>query len=403
MPDEIKIDPKNARKHPDRNKDAIRVSLEKLGAGRSVVVDNDNVLIAGNGVWEQAEALGIKTRVIETDGTELVVVKRTDLSGDDDKRAALAVADNKIGELAEWDDDLLAELIGGIDEDLQWLTGFDDDELAAMFHDGEEEKDDVPEPPAEARAKRGQIFTLGQHRIMCGDATEGEDVSRLLDGNEPNLMVTDPPYGVNYDPKWREKYDQFERHSDDPVTNDDRADWSEAWQLFPGNIVYTWSPARGLLVTTGAILEQCGFEIKQQLIWVKQHFVFGRGMYHMRHEPCWYAIRKGATADWNADRKQDTVWEIKNSNPMGGDDRSEKTKHSTEKPLECMARPIRNHKGDVYDPFLGSGTTLIAAEQLKRICYGMEIEPRYIDVTIQRWCNLTEADQGEVYDNAGRA
>lgn len=251
--------------------------------------------------------------------------------------------------------------------------------------------DDVPDPPLKPQTKRGDLWILGDHRVLCGDSTKAEDVTRLLEDRKPFIMVTDPPYGVEYDAKWREEYDQFERHSTGKVTNDDRVDWTAAYQLFSGAIVYIWHAgvyAGDLAQHLGA----CQFQIRNQIIWRKQHFVFGRGAYHWQHEPCWYAVRKGAAAKWCGDRTQSTIWDIQNANPMGGKRDEEKTTHGTEKPVECMSRPIRNHGNkddDVYDPFLGSGTTLIAAEQLERRCYGLEIEPRYVDVIVKRWQEFT--------------
>jgi DNA modification methylase len=204
-------------------------------------------------------------------------------------------------------------------------------------------------------------------------------------------MVTDPPYGVNYDPQWREEYDQFEMHSVGKVENDDTADWTDAWQLFEGDVAYVWHA--GVFAADVAMqLASTKLQIRNQIVWRKQHFVFGRGAYHWQHEPCWYAVRKGKSAQWCGDRTQSTVWDISNANPMGGGDREEKTTHGTEKPLECMARPIRNH-GDVgdivYEPFSGSGTTIIACEQLGRKCRAVEISAAYTAVAIDRWATAT--------------
>jgi len=248
------------------------------------------------------------------------------------------------------------------------------------------EQDEVPEDVPE-RVSPGQIWKLGRHRLMCGDATNENNVAALLDGGNPILMVTDPPYGVNYDPAWRQR--EAEKGNLSPgarrvgkVENDDRADWSDAWRLFPGDVTYTWSPSGVNLIETGGALLASGFDIRGTIIWSKQHFAIGRGHYHGRHEPCWYAVRHGRTAHWIGDRKQSTIWEVaRDKGVVGG--------HSTQKPVECMGRPIRNHDGDVYDPFVGSGTTIIAAEQMERTCYAMEIDPHYCDVVIERyriWC-----------------
>lgn len=205
-------------------------------------------------------------------------------------------------------------------------------------------------------------------------------------------MVTDPPYGVEYDPEWREGADLgVGKRSKGKVENDDRVDWTEAYCLFPGDIAYVWHAG----VFTGDVavnLINIDFQIRAQIIWSKQHFVLSRGAYHWKHEPCWYAVRKGKKSFWCGDRTQSTVWDIANNNSFGNSKKEETWGHGTQKPVECMARPIRNHgdKNDsVYDPFLGSGTTLIAAEQLGRKCFGIEISPSYCDVILTRWSNFT--------------
>ena len=199
-------------------------------------------------------------------------------------------------------------------------------------------------------------------------------------GGVPHLMVTDPPYGVEYDPT---------RTSENPlkagkVLNDDRADWREAWALFPGDVAYVWH-ASMFTHTVLESLESCGFEHRAMIIWGKDRFTLGRGHYHWRHEPAWYVVKKGATGHWNGDRSQDTLWEIK-AREDGGHG------HGTQKPIECMKRPIENNSkpGDgVYEPFSGSGTTIIAAEQTGRRCYAMELSPNYVDVAVRRWQNFT--------------
>jgi len=201
--------------------------------------------------------------------------------------------------------------------------------------------------------------------------------------------VTDPPYGVSYDAIWRADAGLNARTGPrvGTVTNDDRADWSEAWALFPGAVAYVWHDATAQEVQES--LKAKGFETRSQIVWAKTRFAIGRGHYHWQHEPCWYAVRKGKTAAWAGDRSQTTLWAIPlDANVEGG--------HSTQKPLECMERPIRNHEGDVYDPFLGSGTTLIAAARQGRRCYGLEISPAYCDVIRRRWTRWAAAADQEV-------
>jgi DNA modification methylase len=171
------------------------------------------------------------------------------------------------------------------------------------------------------------------------------------------------------------------------VRNDDQTDWSAAYQLFAGDVVYVWhAGVHAVEVAQGLVAAQ--FEIRSQIIWVKQHFALSRGHYHWQHEPCWVCVRNGGKAHWQGDRTQSTVWQVANLNSFGGNRLETATGHGTQKPVELMRRPILNHTqhGDsVYDPFLGSGTTLIAAEQTERICCGMDIDARYVDVAVQRW------------------
>jgi DNA modification methylase len=245
-----------------------------------------------------------------------------------------------------------------------------------------------------------------QHRILCGDATASNDTTRLLAGQQlPALMVTDPPYGVALEPGWREDAGLNPRtRQGGKVANDDRIDWSEAWALFPGVVAYVWHA--GIHAAEVALgLRACGFQIRSQIIWVKQHFAISRGAYHWRHEPCWYAVRRGQTGHWCGDRTQSTVWEVANLNPFGseGAAENEPTGHGTQKPVEIMRRPILNHTNPgeaCYDPFLGSGSTLIAAESTGRICYSMDIDPKYVDVAVLRWQRFS--GKQAVLDGDGR-
>ena len=168
------------------------------------------------------------------------------------------------------------------------------------------------------------------------------------------------------------------------VLNDNRADWREAWALFPGEVAYVWH-AGSFSPTVAESLVTCGFNLYSLIVWAKNNLVIGRGHYHPKHEPCWYAVKKGGTGHWQGDRKQTTLWEI--NKPQKSE-----TGHSTQKPIECMRIPIENNSkpGDeIYDPFSGSGTTIIAAEQTGRRCYAMELSPNYVDVAVRRWQNFT--------------
>jgi DNA modification methylase len=219
--------------------------------------------------------------------------------------------------------------------------------------------------------------------LLCGDATAQRDVEQVLRGVSPTLMVTDPPYGVEYDPAWRAKAGVNRSGSKlGKVQNDDRADWREAWQLFPGNVMYVWHAGK-FASTVQQSIEACGFEIRSQIIWAKDRFALSRGHYHWQHEPCWYAVRDSAV--WCGDRSQSTLWNIKSRDDDGHG-------HGTQKPVECMRRPVLNNSSPgqvVYDPFLGSGTTIIAAETTGRIAYGLELNPAYCDVIVRRWQDYT--------------
>jgi hypothetical protein len=237
---------------------------------------------------------------------------------------------------------------------------------------------DAPGPlePRATDIRVGDCFELGAHRVFCGDATDREVVRRLLGTDHPRLMATDPPYGVDYDPAWRA-----------------RALWTAALRHFPGDVAYVWHAGlhAGTVATT---LEQLDFQIRVQIIWVKQHFALSRGDYHWQHEPCWYAVRRGRPSTWSGDRGQSTVWQVANLNPIGAAATPENavTGHATQKPVELFERPIRNHTrpGDaIFEPFAGSGTALIAAERTQRRCLALELDPRYVQAIIDRWQMLT--------------
>lgn len=250
------------------------------------------------------------------------------------------------------------------------------------------------QPNNEPITKPGDVYELGdlRHRFQCGDSTDAEVVKKTLNGAEPILMVTDPPYGVNYDPDWRNHAFRSDgtpigARAIGKVINDHQIDWSAAYSLFKGNIVYVWHS--GLYAKqVQEQLENLGFEIVAQLIWAKNGHVIGRGDYHFQHEPCWYAVRKNKNHNWQGSRSETSLWQI---------DRNKKneTGHSTQKPVECMARPIRNNTTvgqQVYDPFLGSGTTIIAGEQLKRQVFGNEISPEYCDLIVARWIKFKQRE-----------
>jgi DNA modification methylase len=370
--------PRNPRTHSDEQVAQIAASMVEFGWTNPVLVSADGEVIAGHGRLEAARRLGLET-------VPVVVLDHLTPA----QRRAYVIADNQIALNAGWDEALLAAEVARLEEDgvdLD-LLGFGEDDLNRML-DGldaggvPKEEDDVPEPPAQAVTRPGDLWLLGPHRLLCGDATKAADVDKLLAGAVPHLMASDPPYGVEYDPAWRNEAGVSATARTGKVTNDDRADWREAWALFPGEVAYVWHAGVHARAVAES-LEACGFQVRSQIIWVKPRFVLGRGDYHWQHEPCFYAVRKGANGHWQGARDQSTVWQIGHAG-----DEDEATVHGTQKPVECMRRPIVNNskRGDlVYEPFAGSGTTIIAAENTGRVCRALEIDPRYCDVIVERW------------------
>ncbi len=269
------------------------------------------------------------------------------------------------------------------------VLGFNEQELAAALGrspGGLVHEDDVPDLGQIAVAKPGDVWLLGPHRIGCGDSRDGGIVSPVLGGAVPQLMVTDPPYGVEYDPAWRHRRGVNNSARKDKIRNDEVADWSPAWNLFPGEIAYVWHGALRSTIVAESLFK-AGFTIRAQIIWAKERLVMSQGDYHWQHEPCWYAVRK--RGNWTGDRKQTTLWNISSN----GQD--VETKHATQKPVECMRRPMLNNSSPrqaIYEPFLGSGTTLIAAQSCDRICLALEIDPLFVDVAIRRWQAFTGED-----------
>lgn len=370
---------RNWRKHPKAQQEALQGILAEIGyAGALIAYETPKGLKLIDG----------HLRASTTPETEVPVLV---LDVDDAEAAKLLASLDPLAAMAEADagalDSLLRDVQTGNQALADMLTNLAEEAGCEWAKEQQKEviEDEVPEPPADPVTKPGNLWLLGEHRLLCGDSTKAEDVARLMGGAKAEMMVTDPPYGVEYDPSWRAEVNDDGPNSKravGKVANDDRADWTEAWQLFDGNVAYVWHADRYSPVVADS-LEATGLEVRYLIIWAKQRHTFGRGHYHHQHEPCWCVVRKGSTASWAGDRTQTTLWQIDNN-------RHNDTGHGTQKPVECMARPIRNHEGRlIYDPFLGSGTTLIAAEQLGRTCYGMEISPAYCDVIVARWEKLT--------------
>jgi DNA modification methylase len=373
---------RNAKVHGDDQVAKIAASMAKFGWTVPCMVADDGELIAGHGRVLAATMLGLK---------EVPVIRLGHL--DEAERRAYRIADNKLTEMGDWDEAVLRDEIAGLlaeDFDLS-LLGITDEDLDALLQDpdvGEdaiEGENDIPEAPVDPVSRPGDLWLLGNHRLLCGDATVATDVERVLNGTQPLLMVTDPPYGVQYDPAWRNKTGASATKRTGKVLNDDRADWREAWALFSGDVAYVWHGALHA-ATVAESLEAAGFNIRSQIIWAKDRLVLSRGDYHWQHEPCWYAVKKTGKGHWAGDRKQTTLWQIANK------DQDADTVHGTQKPVECMRRPILNNSNPgqaVYEPFMGSGTTLIAAETTGRVCYGIELNPTYVDVAVERWQQFT--------------
>jgi DNA modification methylase len=370
---DLKNHPKNPRQIKKDQLARLAENMNKFGLIDKPIVNTDMTVIGGHQ----------RIRILKKQKVKTVECWVAPEQLSDEQVDELCISLNLHG--GAWDFDILANEW----EPLKLLEyGFTEEQLLGLA-EGEgsklddEDESELLEPPKNPKTNLGDLYILGNHRLICGDSTDKATVDKVLNEETPILMVTDPPYGVEYDPanckttKARGK-----------VLNDDRCDWSEAWQLFVGNVAYIWH-ASFFTSTVQSSIERVGFEIKSMIIWNKQNFTFGRSDYHWKHEPCWYAVRKGQNHNWNSDRKQNTVWDVANMSCMGASkNEDERTAHSTQKPLECMARPIRNNTAPgegVYDPFLGSGTTLIASEQLGRKCFGIELDPAYCDIIVDRW------------------
>jgi DNA modification methylase len=377
---------KNAKMHGADQVAKIAASMAEFGWTVPCLVADDGELIAGHGRVLAAVQLGL------TEAPVIVLGHLTEA-----QRRAYRIADNKLTELGTWNEALLsAELNDLLAEDYDLsLIGFDDAELEALLA-GEvdpetasrEGEDDVPDAPETPISRPGDLWVLGTHRLLCGDSTVATDVERVLNGVKPLLLISDPPYGVEYDPSWRNKAGAATTKRTGKVLNDDRADWREAWALFPGDVAYVWHGAlHGPTVADS--LEAAGFAIRSQIIWAKDRLVLSRGDYHWQHEPAYYCVRKSGKGHWAGDRKQTTLWRIPSK------DQDAETVHGTQKPVECMRRPILNNSSPgqaVYEPFMGSGTTLIAAETTGRVCYGIELNPAYVDIAVERWQQFTGKD-----------
>lgn len=387
--------PYNPRVMPESEMAALCESLRAFGFAEPVVVRrSDHLIIGGHQRVEAAKRIGLsEVPVVELDLT-------------DEQAKSLNIALNKIH--GEFDIPKLAELLASLPTDLQGLTGFSEAEMRQVAREAEmavramaatADADAIPEPPAVAVAQPGDLWILGEHRLACGDSTDPATVARVLQGDAPKLLLTDPPYGVSLDMEWRDRaglnalgpaqpsYMRGEGHKNTTISGDTRADWSEAFELVPSlDTAYVWH-ASAHTIEVGQGLERIGFELKQMLVWRKPHFVLSRQHYHWQHEPAWYARRPGAER-FIGSRDQSTIWDAASPKMLMTGGGEEKFDHPTQKPVALFTRPIENHLAPgelVYEPFGGSGTTLAAAELTHTRCRAVELDPKYVDVIVARW------------------
>lgn len=367
--DEIKPYMHNPRKNDDAV-DAVAESIRQCGYVAPIIVDEDGVILAGHTRYKALRKLG---------HTEAEVIVKEGLTEEQKKKYRLL--DNKTNELASWDFELLAQELEGLDFgdlDLDW--GIDMEEAPEVAEDNYEVA-----PPEEPKSKPGDIYQLGRHRLMCGDSTSLDDVETLANGQKIDMLLTDPPYGVDYTGKTKDalKIENDNRGDDEFIEFLTKAFEAADNVMKPGAVFYVWHADSKAYVFRMAC-HNVGWEVRQVLIWVKNSMVLGRQDYQWKHEPCIYGWKEGASHLWASDRKQTTVLEF--ARP------TRNAEHPTMKPVLLFDYQIKNNTkgGDVVlDLFAGSGTTMIAAEQNGRTAYLMEKDPRYVDVIIDRWEKFT--------------
>lgn len=373
--DEIKPYKQNTKKHPEKQIENIVKSIKEYGFNVPLILDNKKEIICGHGRYLAAQKIGME---------ELPCILKDDLTPAQVK--AFRIADNKVTE-SEWDYDLLKlefEDLKLEDFDLD-LTGFDNIELDKLFQNGDVIEDEAPQEPEIPRTVKGDIYQLGNHRVMCGDSTLIDDVEKLMDGKKADIYLSDPPYNVAYEGKTK---DALTIQNDKMDNNSFRVFLKDAFSnidanLKPGGVFYIWHADSEGYNFRGACFD-IGWQVRQCLIWNKNTMVMGRQDYHWKHEPCLYGWKDGSSHLWASDRKQTTILSFERP--------TRSTEHPTMKPINLFAYQIQNNTKEedlVVDNFLGSGSTLIACEQTNRICYGMELDEKYCDVIVQRWVNLT--------------
>lgn len=415
--DALVPDPLNARVRDARASGALSKSVEAFGLGRSVVVDSGGVVRAGNGTLDAARAAGVREVVIvETDGTQLVAVKRPDWS--EEQAIAYAIADNRTGDLSSFDGESLRRGLLALVETATTsgdagsldATGFSERELADIFERGRLPaaaapkhaapsallEVDAPPLPTTPVTRAGDVWALGDHVLVCGDCREAGVVGRAFGGGAWDLLVTDPPYGVSYASKnaFLNSVDkgnrvQAEIENDHASPDEMGSLWLASFKSMrahgaAGAPYYVTGPQGGDLLLLLLSLRDAGFPLRHMLIWVKNNHVIGRSDYNYKHEPIVYGWLEGAAHPFVSATSDTSVWEI---------DRPHSSKlHPTMKPVELYARAMRNSSvagGVVADPFAGSGTAIVAAEQLGRRAVAIEVSPHYCDVIVSRWESLT--------------
>lgn len=369
---DLKFDHKNARKRTDSSARLIQESLQRYGAARSIVIDEENRILAGNGTIEGAKALGLtKLKVVEASGDEIIAVRRSGLS--EDEKVGLAIADNRAAELSDWDAEMLQQL--SEEHDLEpWFEAEDLDELLKEAEqldpvEGNTDPDEVPEAPEDPITKPGDLWMLGNHRLLCGDSTNIQHVERLMDGQKADMVFTDPPYGMNLDTDYSKMGTSTKSYK--PVHDDDKPfDAGAMMRLLPSPIWYIWGA--DYFCKSIPIWEQ-----GSTLVWAKAHSEDENKVYGSSFELCW-RYPKAKKELWFVRRIHMTDEHLK--------------AHPTQKPCELPVRAIEKDSKPgqlIVDLFGGSGTTLIACEKTNRHCRMMELDPAYCDVIVKRWEDFT--------------
>jgi site-specific DNA-methyltransferase (adenine-specific) len=372
---------KNSRTHDDAQVAQIAASIKEFGWTNPILIDGDKGIIAGHGRLLAARKLGM---------VEVPVIELKELT--DTQKRAYIIADNRPALNAGWDNQLLTIELNELLEDkfsLE-LLGFNSDELNALLNQIEKtqgltDEDEMPEPPPEPITKLGDVWVLGNHRLMCGDSTQIDQIEKLCNGRKVDMWLTDPPYNVAYEGKTKEsltiKNDSMSNDSFRQFLRDSYVAADVAMKA--GAVFYIWHADSEGYNFRGAAFD-AGWKVRQCLIWKKSSIVMGRQDYHWKHEPCLYGWKEGAGHLWAADRKQSTILDF--------DKPSRNGEHPTMKPVALFEyQMLNNTKGGdiVLDSFGGSGTTMIAAEKNGRVGYLMEFDPKYCDVIVKRWENFT--------------